>query len=435
MLDIELFRNDPETIKQSEKRRDKDPERVDRVIELDEEWRETLQKADELRQERNETSEKIAELKKQGKDASKKIERMQEVNGRIEELEEKEKELKADRDDLRYKIGNIMDESVPKGEDEDDNVHIKTWEPEGGTRTGGELAADVLTEHNLIDNEKATEIAGERAYYLKDDMVYLNQALIRFAMEFLDQQGYTPMQTPYMLNKAPMEAAAELEDFHEQLYKLEREDRYLIATSEQTLAAYHFDEILQPDELPKKYAGFSTNFRREAGKHGKQTRGIWRLHQFEKVEQFIFAKPENSHELHEELLENAETLMQELGLPYRVVDVCTGDLGDTAAKKYDIEVWRPPLEEYGEVVSCSNCTSYQARKIGARMRQPEDNETVHTLNATALATQRVMTAIVENNLEDGRIAIPEPLQEYMGGQEEIELEDPEADEDTDEQAD
>jgi seryl-tRNA synthetase len=436
MLDIELFRTEPDTIKASEKRRDKDPERVDKVIELDEEWRETLQKADELRQERNETSEKIAELKKQGKDAEDKIERMQEVNDKIEELEEKEKELKEERDELRYKIGNIMDDSVPKGEDEDDNVEIKTWEPEDGTKTGGDLAADVLTEHDLIDNEKATEIAGERAYYLKDDMVYLNQALIRFAMDFLDRQGYTPMQTPYMLNKAPMEAAAELEDFHEQLYKLEREDRYLIATSEQTLAAYHFDEILQPDELPKKYAGFSTNFRREAGKHGKQTRGIWRLHQFEKVEQFIFAKPEDSWDLHEELLDNAETLMQELGLPYRVVNVCTGDLGDTAAKKYDIEVWRPPLDEYGEVVSCSNCTSYQARKIGARMRQPDDNETVHTLNATALATQRVMTAIVENNLEDGRIKIPEPLQEYMGGQEYIELEtEEEADEDEKEQED
>ncbi len=218
-----------------------------------------------------------------------------------------------------------------------------------------------------------------------------------------------------------MEAAAELEDFHEQLYKLDREDRYLIATSEQPLAAYHFDEILQPDELPKKYAGFSTNFRREAGKHGTETRGIWRVHQFEKVEQFIFCEPDQSWDLHEELLTNAETIMQQLELPYRVVNVCTGDLGDTAAKKYDIEVWRPPLQEYGEVVSCSNCTDYQARKIKARIRRSEENETLHTLNATALATSRIMTAIVENNQTENGIRIPEALQPYMNGQEFIEL--------------
>lgn len=239
-------------------------------------------------------------------------------------------------------------------------------------------------------------------------------------MEILREKGYSPMQTPYTLRHEPMEAAAELEDFEEQLYKLEDTEKYLIATSEQTLAALKYDEIIEPQELPLKYAGFSTNFRREAGKHGKQTRGIWRVHQFEKVEQFIFSKPENSWDLHEELLENAEEVLKRLNLPYRVVNVCTGDLGDTAAKKYDIEVWRPPLEEYGEVVSCSNCTVYQATKLNTRHRESGDNPYVHTLNATACATQRTMTAIIENNQTEKGIKIPEPLQKYMGGQEIIE---------------
>jgi seryl-tRNA synthetase len=182
------------------------------------------------------------------------------------------------------------------------------------------------------------------------------------------------------------------------------------------------DEILQPEELPKKYAGFSTNFRREAGKHGKQTRGIWRIHQFEKVEQYIFCEPEDSWDFHEELIENSEEVMKQLGLPYRVVNVCTGDMNDNAAKKYDVEVWRPPLGEYGEVVSCSNCTDFQARKVGVRIRRSNDNETAHTLNATACATERVMTAIVENNQTEEGIKIPEPLQNYMGGREVIEIE-------------
>ena len=219
-----------------------------------------------------------------------------------------------------------------------------------------------------------------------------------------------------------MAAAAELEDFEEQLYKIENEDKYLIATSEQTLATFHLDEILQPDELPKKYAGFSTNFRQEAGKHGQQTRGIWRVHQFEKVEQYIFCDPEDSWDLHEELLENAEEVMQELGLPYRVVNVCTGDMNDNAAKKYDIEVWRPPVDSYGEVVSCSNCTDFQARKVGVRIRKGSDHETAHTLNATAVATSRIMTAIIENNQTEKGIEIPEALRDYMGGKEYIETE-------------
>ncbi len=417
MLDIELFREEPDRIRESEERRDKDPDKVDRVVELDQEWRETVQELQELQERRNKVGDKIAELKQSGEDAADKIEEMQKVKERISELEDREEELKEERDELRYQIGNILHESVPEGEDEDDNKEIETWEPESGKAEDAELAADLMEQNDLVDTEKAVEVAGERAYYLKGDLFRLNQALIQLSMDLLREKGFTPMQTPYMLQKEYMEAAAELEDFHEQLYKMSRSDKYLIATSEQTLANYHHDEIIEPDELPKKYAGFSTNFRREAGKHGTETRGIWRVHQFEKVEQYVFCEPEESWDWHETLLENAEEVMQELGLPYRVVNVCTGDMNDNAAKKYDIEVWRPPLGEYGEVVSCSNCTDYQARKVGARIRRSGDNETVHTLNATACATSRVITAIVENNQTEEGIEIPEALQAYMGGQE------------------
>ncbi len=421
MLDISLFREDPEKIKESEKRREKDPENVDKVVKLDKEWREKLQRLEELRAKRNRVGDKIAELKKEGESAEEKIQEMSEVKEEINSLEDNVEELKEERDDIRYQIGNILHESVPNGEDEEDNKEIKSWEPEKGRLEESKLAADIIEEENAIHAEKAAEIAGERAYYLTGDLFRLNQALIHFSMDLLREKGFIPMQTPYLLNHEAMAAAAELEDFEEQLYKIEDEDKYLIATSEQTLATLHKDDLLLPEEFPKKYAGFSTNFRQEAGKHGQQTRGIWRVHQFEKVEQYIFSKPEDSWSFHEELLENAEEVMQKLELPYRVVNVCTGDMNDNAAKKYDIEVWRPPLQEYGEVVSCSNCTDYQARKVNVRIRGKEENHVAHTLNATACATSRVMTAIIENNQTEEGIKIPKALQQYMGGQEYLEI--------------
>ncbi|GAA0250137.1 serine--tRNA ligase [Haladaptatus pallidirubidus] len=415
MLDIALFRDAPDKIKASEKRRGKDPSRVDTVRELDQQWRETHHRLDGLRHEKNNLTDEIGAKKQAGEDASDAIARVAELNATIDDLEEQEATLRSERNDLRYEIGNLVHEPVPDGTDENDNVPVKHWEPTEGKKDDAVLGAELLERNNLVESEKAVEVAGERAYYLKGDLVRLAWALQQFAMDLLVERDYMPVQTPYYLDEEPMEAAAELEDFREQLYKLERHNRYLIATAEQPLAALQYDEIIEADDLPLKYAGFSTNFRREAGKHGTQTRGLWRVHQFEKIEQFIFADPANSWELHGELLENAEKVMQALELPYRVVNVCTGDLGDTAAKKFDIEVWRPPLQEYGEVVSCSNCTSYQARKLNARIRRPgEENETVHTLNATALVPQRIITAIVENKQTSEGIVLPAPLQEYFG---------------------
>ena len=409
MLSMELFREEPEKIRKSEERRDKDPSRVDRVVEVDEEWREARQRADSLRQERNELSRQVAEKKQEGEDAEEEIARVNEIKQEIEELEEREKKLKQKRDELRYEIGNILHESVPSGEDEEDNVEVAQWGEKPDHDFDVTPHADIVEERDLADTEKAAEVTGSRFFYLKNELVALNLALQRFALDRLTERGFTPMRTPHALGHEAMEAAAELDDFEEQLYGIEGEDLYLIATSEQTLASYHYDEILEPAELPHKYAGVSTCFRREAGSHGKDTKGVFRVHEFEKVEQYVFCEPDESWDIFEDLRENFESLFRDLDLHYRVVNVCTGDMNDNAAKKFDLEAWFPAQDRYRELVSCSNCTDYQARKLNVRIRG-EDNRTAHTLNSTALATQRAICAILEQNQrEDGTVVVPDVL--------------------------
>jgi seryl-tRNA synthetase len=409
MLDIDIFRDSPEEI------------RLDKVVELDEEWREKLQKLESLQQERNEVGDEIAELKQEGKDASEKIERMQEVKEKISELEDEVEDLKERRDDARYQIGNLLHESVPDGEEEEDNVEIRAWEPEAGKKEDSRLAADVLEENDLLSAKKATEVGGERAYYLDPKLFQLSQALINFTVDLLREKDFGVYQVPYMLEEKSIAAAVDLETFEKQLYQVNENGRYLIGTAEHALAAKYQGEVIDED-LPLKLGGFSTNFRREAGKHGKQTRGLWRVHQFEKVEQFVFCKPENHLELLEETLENAEEIMQELGLPYRVVDICDGDISNKTFKQYDIEVWRPPLGEYGEVGSYGSCTDYQAREFETQYWRDGKRKTPYTVYATAIVPQRIMTAIIENNMEEKGARIPEPLQEYMGGREYLNME-------------
>jgi seryl-tRNA synthetase len=409
MLSMETFREEPERIKQSEERRDKDPERVDRVRELDENWRDTRQRADSLRAERNELSRQVAEKKQNGEDAEKEIERVKEIKEEIAELEQKEERLREERDELRYEIGNILHESVPSGEDEEENVEVDVWGEKPSHPFEVTPHADIVEERNLADTQKAAEIVGSRFFYLKNELVALNLALQRFALDCLTERGFTPMRTPHALGHDAMEAAAELDDFEEQLYGVEDEDLYLIATSEQTLASYHYDEILEPADLPLKYAGVSTCFRREAGSHGKDTKGVFRVHEFEKVEQYVFCEPEDSWDIFGELRDNFESIFRDLGLHYRLVNVCTGDMNDNAAKKFDLEAWFPAQDRYRELVSCSNCTDYQARKLNVRIRG-EQNRTAHTLNSTALATQRALCAILEQNQrEDGTVKVPDVL--------------------------
>jgi seryl-tRNA synthetase len=275
-----------------------------------------------------------------------------------------------------------------------------------------------------MDIERAGKIAGARFFYLKNEGVLLDMALMSFALEEMVKKGYKPVEPPFLMRRKPYEGVVALSDFEDVLYKVEDEDLYLIATSEHPVAAMFMDEVLKAEDLPLKFVGISTNFRKEAGAHGKDTRGIFRTHQFNKIEQFIFCKPEDSWKIHEELIGNTEEIVRKLGLAYRVMNVCTGDIGTVAAKKYDVEAWMPAQNAYREIISCSNCTDYQARRLNIRYREKEGEAPkgfVHTLNSTAIATGRTIVAILENyQQEDGSVAIPEVLRRYMGDIEKIE---------------
>jgi seryl-tRNA synthetase len=322
-------------------------------------------------------------------------------------------------------LPNLLHETVPFGKDEHDNVQIKEWgqTPKFGFSVKNHI--DLAVNLDIVDVERAGKVAGSRFFYLKGRGVLLDMALMSFAMEEMMHKGYLPVEPPYLMRREPYEGVTSLSDFGEVLYKIENEDLYLIATSEHPMAAMYTNEVFKEEDLPLKLAGASACFRKEAGAHGKDTRGIFRTHQFNKIEQFIFCNPEQSWKLHEELLQNAESLVQKLGLPYRVVNVCTGDIGTVAAKKYDIEAWMPAQEGYREIISCSNCTDYQARRLNIRYREKEGAPTkgvVHTLNSTAIATGRTMVAILENfQQEDGSVVVPQSLRKYMSDIEKIDL--------------
>ncbi|MBD3339786.1 MAG: serine--tRNA ligase [Candidatus Lokiarchaeota archaeon] len=421
MLDIELFRNNLQKIIESEKKRFKDPSNAEKVLEYDKKWRDTLSTIQELRQQRNEISMRIGKFKKAGKEekAKEAIETSKKIKDKIEELEKINEEYHDKREEYRYIVGNMIHETVPIGETEEHNEVVRKVGKLPNFDFKPRNHVDLIEWINGADTKKASEIVGSRFYYLKGDIVSLNLSLMKFALEFLIEKGYTPLWTPYFVKREIIKAAAELADFEDTLYKIEDEDLFMIATSEQTVAAFHYDEILEPEILPLKYAGVSSCFRREAGSHGKDTLGIFRIHQFEKVEQFVFCKPEDSWDIHEELISNAEKLYKKLELPYQIVSIASGDLNDNAAKKYDLEAWFPASEVYRELVSCSNCLDYQARKLKIRMGKvgsEKEKTTVHTLNSTAIATERTICCILENyQTEDGSVKIPKVLQKYMNG--------------------
>jgi len=421
LLDIELFRNNLEKIIASEEKRFKDLNNAKKVLEYDIKWRNALQQLEEARRKRNEISRQIGEYKKAGKEkeANKAIEQSNKIKEEIEELEQDAEEFLQKRQEYRYIVGNIVHDSVPIGETEEENQIIRVVGETPDFKFKPVSHVDLIELINGADVLKASEVVGSRFYYLKGDLALLNLALMKFAIEFLQNKGYLPMWTPFFVKYDIIRAAAELADFEEQLYKIQDEDLYMIATSEQTLAAYHYDEIIDPDNLPLKYAGISSCFRREAGSHGKDTLGIFRVHQFEKIEQYVFCKPEDSWEFHEELIQNAEELYKKLEIPYRIVSIASGELNDNAAKKYDLEAWFPASNTYRELVSCSNCLDYQARKLKIRMGKvgaTEEKETVHTLNSTAIATERTICTLIENfQNKDHSIIIPKVLRKYMNG--------------------
>ena len=425
MLDIKLIRKNPQLIKSNlEKRGNFENSKIlNDLILIDEEWRRDLTQLNKLRHERKVMTYEIAKLKKDGIEGSEEVEKAKRIDDELTTLENQVALEEEKIHDFLMRLPNLLHETVPFGRDENDNVQIRSWGEIPKFRFEAKNHIEVALNLDLVDIERAGKVAGSRFFYLKGKGVLLDMALMNFAMIEMSEKGYQPLEPPYLMRKEPYEGVTALSDFGDMLYKVENEDLYLIATSEHPMAAMFMDEVFVEEDLPLKLAGISACFRREAGAHGKDTRGIFRTHQFNKIEQFVFCTPEQSWKMHDELLENAEELIKKLGLPYRVVNVCTGDIGTVAAKKYDIEVWMPAQNAYREVISCSNCTDYQARRLNIRYREKEGAPTkdfVHTLNSTAIATGRTIVAILENfQLEDGSVEIPRVLREYMNDVEKI----------------
>jgi seryl-tRNA synthetase len=419
MLDVKLIAKDPGVVRKDLKKR-KDSEKlkwVDDLLKKYKEYGQLLYDTQKLKQKRNEMGKWIAEAKKEGKDASNLLKEMKGIPKRIEKNDAKAGKLKEKLDWYLMRLPNIMHKSVPVGGDESGNKVVRKWGTPRKLSFKPLDHIDITGKLDLVDTEKAAEVSGARFYYLKNELVVLNQALISFALEFIAKRGYRLLQPPYMLKRKPLSGAIDLSDFEDVIYKIEGEDLYLIGTSEHPMLAYHAGEIIEGG-LPIRYAAVSPCFRKEAGSHGRDTKGIFRIHQFEKVEQFIFCKPGDSWKLHEELIKNMEDFFRALRIPYRIMNICTGDLGTVAAKKYDLDGWLPGQGKYRELGSCSNCTDYQARRAGIRFRERTNDPTQHphTLNSTLVATERALIAILENyQQKDGSVKIPAVLQPYMGG--------------------
>jgi len=419
MLDIKIIRETPQLAKNDLMKRG-DQEKVawiDQILDHDRKKRELIVQIDKLRHLRNVVTDEIAEIQRRGEDASAKIVEAKSIPGKIKELEI---ELTASDEKVNWflhRLPNFMHETVPVGKDENDNVQLRTWGEKPKFDFNPSDHIDIGLRLNLIDIERAAKVSGARFYYLKNDAVILEVALVRMVLDILRSEGFTLVIPPVLVKEAAMFGAGFLPLGEEDIYWIKGEDSCLVGTSEVPLAAMHMDEILDESSLPLHYAGFSTCFRTEAGAHGRDTKGIFRVHQFEKVEMFKFVKPEESWHEHEKMIQTVERIYQRLNLHYRIVNICSGELGVTAAKKYDLEVWLPGQGKYREIVSCSNCTDYQARRLNVRFRKnPNDRPTfVHTLNSTAMAIGRTLVAIMENyQTKDGAVIVPEALMPYAG---------------------
>jgi len=415
MLDIKMIRENPESIRKMLKDRDVQFD-LDLLLELDKKRREMIISTDNLRKKKNEMSIKISETKKMGNETTQIIQEMQVVSKELTNLEEVQNKTESEYSKLALTIPNVLHESVPCGDDSA-NKEIRKWgaAPQFDFEVKDHI--DISESLNLLELERAAKTAGARFYYLKGDLVMLNQALIQFGLDFLSEKGYTMFQPPYMINRKSMEGAVILDDFEDVIYKVEDQDLYLIGTSEHAMVSMYSDEILEGNALPARGAAISPCFRKEAGAHGKDQKGIFRVHQFEKIEQVVFSKPEDSWNEHENMIAITEEFFQKLEIPHRVVLLSSGDMGKISAKTYDLEVWIASQNAYREAVSCSNCLDYQSRRLKIRSRDKtnEDTQHIHTLNSTLVATERTMVAIMENfQTKDGHINIPNALQKYMG---------------------
>jgi seryl-tRNA synthetase len=420
MLDIKFIRENPEKVKKGCQDKGVMVD-IDRLLELDEKRRGMIQGIESLRAKQKLRSSEVAKLRNK-KEKEGEIKKLGKIKKEIDNLEREFEKVKKEYNQLMLQVPNMPLEDVKVGQGEKDNEIL---------RHEGEIPKfdfqprnylEIAEKLDLIDTKKAAKVSGSRFGYLKREAALLEFALIQFAMETLTKEGFIPVVPPVMIKKKAMQAMGYLERGEEEIYYLPKDKLYLVGTSEQSIGPMHMDEIFKEDDLPRRYVGFSSCFRREAGSYGKDTKGILRVHQFDKVEMFSFCKPEDSKIEHEFFLSLEEQFLQKLNLPYRVVKMCTGDLGDPAASKFDLEVWLPGQSEFREVTSTSNCTDFQARRLKIRYKpstsnlQPPTPKFVHTLNGTAFAIGRMIIAIVENyQLADGSVRIPGVLQKYMGG--------------------
>ena len=422
MLDPRILKENAEVVREMLKKRNMPDFPLDELKMIHKRRGDYITKTQQLRRKKNLLSETIASKKKSKKDASFELGEMKNVSAFLDEMESEAIEIERKFNELMMTLPNLLDETVPVGKDEQNNVIVSEngsiLRPNFSPKDHIELATGL----DLVDLNRAAKVSGARFYFLKNELVKLNQALINYALDFLSEHNYTLIQPPYMIRKEPMVGSVILNDFEDVIYKIEDEDLYMIGTSEHAIASMHMNEILEGIKLPIRYAGFSSCFRKEAGAHGRDMKGIFRVHQFEKVEQFIYCRPDESWKEHERMLALSEEFFRHLGIPYRVVLLCSGDTGKISAKTYDIEGWMAGQNAYREIVSCSNCLDYQARRLGIRFRDKTNEETrfVHTLNSTLVATERTMVAILENfQTSGGSVIIPKVLQKYMGGLEEI----------------
>ncbi|KQU56169.1 serine--tRNA ligase [Rossellomorea marisflavi] len=423
MLDIKYLRNNLEDVKARLQHRGEDLEDFGKFEELDKRRRELLVETEDLKSKRNDVSQQIAKLKKEKQDAQDLIVEMREVGAQVKTLDDELRGVEEELDRILMAIPNIPHESVPVGETEDDNVEARTWGEIREFDFEAKPHWDVATGLDILDFERAAKVTGSRFVFYKGMGARLERALINFMMDLhMDEHGYTEMLPPYLVNRASMTGTGQLPKFEEDAFRIESEDYFLVPTAEVPVTNYHRDEIIKGDDLPLSYVAYSANFRSEAGSAGRDTRGLIRQHQFNKVELVRFVKPEDSYDELEKLTGHAEKVLQLLGLPYRVLSMCTADLGFTAAKKYDLEVWIPSYGTYREISSCSNFEGFQARRANIRFRRETNAkpEHLHTLNGSGLAIGRTVAAILENyQQEDGTVIVPEVLRPYMRGLEVI----------------
>ncbi|MCG1010582.1 serine--tRNA ligase [Salinicoccus sp. ID82-1] len=423
MLDIKMIRNDAEQVKAKTEKRGTDPAIIDEILELDESRRQLIQKTEELKSRRNKVSEEIAQKKRNKENADDAIASMREVGEEIKGIDSQLNTIKADFEDRMSRVPNLIHDDVPEGADDSENVEIrKTGEPRQFD-FNPKAHWDILEDLELADFERGAKVSGARFVYHTGDGARLERALMNFMLEVHGQKGYKEMMTPQIVRAEAMYSTGQLPKFEEDLFKIDGMEMYTIPTSEVTLTNFHKDETLSNDQLPVKFTAQTACFRSEAGSAGRDTRGLIRLHQFNKVEMVRVERPEDSWDALEEMTNHAENILNLLEIPHRTVLLCTGDIGFGSAKTYDVEVWLPSYQDYKEISSISNMTDFQARRANIKFKRELDGkpELLHTLNGSGLAVGRTMAALLENyQNEDGSVTIPEVLRPYMSGQEKLE---------------